>query len=579
MSGTDAGPRLSRRQFLVGCGTIGATAVGVPAVRATQERESSAPPSLSVEDVALGPAVESLGIPGDISPDGKAAIADVDDQLAQQGGSIERTVDAVEDLGLNPSGGTPINAALEAAVSSLSNVRVEFPSDATFRLTDRILLNPTGPVELVGNGATLKLDANTEAMAFDCPNLPDGTRISGFTIDQTAQGSVTGVRVGSEGTVEVRDVTVQGYSTPTPSIAREGGEGTVPAVLMPIARSPSSTVRITNFTAIGGTAAGMHSDPDKPESAPENRLGVPMGMWVGQSSTGTVQLVNPRMRGWSNGTYSARTPAIVQILGGVLGNNSNTQARVGGGSVIDGTTMILDDRQWSKKKNPGPYTLGGNQGVHAVRVETGGDKGNQSDPVRLRNLDIRGLSMEISSSLINFEGSAPAGTIMNCRITNHIDVPSLLAVAPGSQGSYGAAAQTNVLVDQCLLTGSTSASVIEVDDRPNSRIQRTCIKIPGASAESIDGMQIGQSVGFGKTCSAGGLSNSKKVGSAGNVNSLPAPTGSSGASGRQGPSKGVLVTVLGGTLMLVSVMLGMLALFVVGILGALGALAGLVGGD
>ena len=285
------------------------------------------------------------------------------------------------------------------------------------------------------------------------------------------------------------------------------------------------------------------------------------------------------MRGWANGTYSARTKGSVQVLGGVMWNNNNTQVRVGGGAIVDGTTMILDDRQWNKKQNPGPYSLGGNQGVHAIRVETGGTKGNQSEPVRIRNLDIRGLSMATSSSLINFEGSAPAGSIKNCRLTNHIDVPLLLAVSPGSQGGYSGASQTNVLVDHCLFTGSTSDSVIRVDDRPNSRVQRTCFKIPGASASSVSGMQIGPGVGFGETCSAGGLSNSKKVGSGGNISSLPAPTGSGAAGGRQGPTRRVLVTVLGGTLMLVFVMLGMLVLFVAGIVGALGALAGLVGGD
>ena len=514
MSDTDL-PTLSRRQFLAACGACGAAGVATFA---------STPAAADGREQLLSP-----GAVGTISAEGQAAISAVDDQLAQQGGSFGRTLNAVEDLGLDPGGNTPINQALEAAVNALSNVRIVFPSGAVFRLVDRILLNPAGPVELVGNGATLKLDPDTEAMAFDCPNLPAGTRISGFTINQTAKGSVTGVRIGSEGTVEVRDLTVRGYSTPTPSIAKEGGEGSVPAVLMPIARSPSSTIRFTNFTAIGGTAAGMHSDPDKPESAPENRLGAPMGMWVGQSSTGTVQLVNPRMRGWSNGTYSARTEATVQILGGVLYNNSNTQARVGGGSIIDGTTMVLDDHQWSMKQNPGPYTLGGNQGVHAVRVETGGDKGNQSQPVRLRNLDIRGLSMATSSSLINFEGSAPAGTITNCRIINHIDVPSLLAVTPGAQGSYGAAAQTNVLVDQCLFGGSTSDSVIEVNDRPASRIQRTCIQIPGAGPDSISGMQIGPGVGFGKTCNSGGLKAPKKVGSGGNVSSLPPPANAGAA--------------------------------------------------
>ena len=537
-------PTLSRRQFLAACGACGAAGV-----------------TSLVSTPAAADGREQLPSPaevGTISVEGQAAISAVDGQLAQQGGSFGRTVNAVEDLGLDPSGNTPINQALEAAMNTLSNVRIVFPSGAVFRLVDRILLNPSGPVELVGNGATLKLDPNTEAMVFDCPSLPGGMRISGFTIDQTAKGSVTGVRIGSEGTVEVRDLTVRGYSTPTPSIAKEGGEGSVPAVLMPIARTPSSTIRFTNFTAIGGTAAGMHSDPDKPESAPENRLGAPMGMWVGQSSPGTVQIVNPRMRGWSNGTYSARTDGTVQILDGLLYNNSNTQARVGGGSVIDGTTMVLDDRKWSMEQNPGPYTLGGNQGVHAIRIETGGSKGNQSKPVRLRNLDIRGLSMAESSSLINFEGSAPAGTITNCRIINHIGVPSLLAVTPGSQGSYRAAAQTNVLVDQCQLGGSTSDSVVEVNDRPASRIQRTCLQIPGAGPESVSGMQIGPAVSFGQTCSAGGLRNPSAVGSGVNGSDLNlSAVNGSVTLPAQGPGKGGIITAMvSAVFMLVATLLG-----------------------
>ena len=524
-------PALSRRQFLGACGACATASVAsFASTPAAADVPSRAFPSEGTQPQAAVDGREqlsSVGEVGTISAEGRAAISAVDDQLAQQGGNFGQTVDAVSGLGLDPIGKTPISQPLEAAMGSLSNARIVFPSDGVFRLTDRILLNPSGPVELVGNGATLKLDPNTEAMAFDCPSLPGGTRISGFTIDQTAQGSVTGVRFGTEGTIEVRDVTVRGYSTPKPSIAREGGGGTVPAVLMPIARTPSSTVRLTNFTAIGGSAAGMHSDPNKPSSAPENSLGAPMGMWVGQSSPGMVQLVNPRMRGWSNGTYSARTEGTVQILGGMLWNNSNTQARVGGGSTIDGTTMVLDDRQWSMKQNPGPYTLGGNQGVHAVRVETGGSKGNQSDPVALRNLDVRGLSMEISSGLIDFEGSAPAGVITNCRLVNHLGVPAIYGEAPGSQGGYGAAAQTNILVDYCLFAGSTADPAIRVEERPDSRIQRTCIQIPDAEPDSISGMQIGQEVGFGQTCSAGGLKAPKKVGSGANVSSFPPPRSAS----------------------------------------------------
>ena len=532
MSSTDTST-LSRRQFLSVCGACGTGGVAVQA----------STPAAATSREQFPPEGES----GTISAEGEAAIAAVDEQLAQQGGNFGQTVNAVSDLGLDPNGNTPITQAFEAAAATLSNVRIDFPSDGVFRVSSRIVLDPAGPIELVGNGATLKIDSGMKERTFNCPRLPGGSIIRGFVIDQTSQDSVTGLRIGTEGTVEVRDVTLKGYSATVPYSSSDDGV----SVLTPIARTRSAVVRVTNFTAIGGTAAGMHTDPDKPESAPENRLGAPIGMWVGQSNVGTVQLVNPRLRGWSNGTYSSRTKGTVQILGGLLWNNSNTQARVGGGAVIDGTTMVLDDRKWSMQQNPGPYTLGGNQGVHAVRVEIGGEKGTQSKPVRLRNLDIRGLSMATSSSLINFEGSASAGSVTNCRITNHIDVPSLLAVSPGSQGGYGAAAQTNVLVDQCLFSGSSSDTIIEVDDRPSSRIQKTCIQIPDAGPESISGMQIGTGVGFGQTCAAGGLREPSAVGSGASLSAMNfsaagegAPPGAGSQMQLKAAARHVTVTVL-----------------------------------
>jgi hypothetical protein len=201
---------------------------------------------------------------------------------------------------------------------------------------------------------------------------------------------------------------------------------------------------------------------------------------------------------------------------------------------------------WSMKENPGPYTLGENQGVHAVRIETGGNKGTQDEPATLRNLDIRGISMETSSSLVNIEGSGPSTILENCKFTNHMGVPAILAAAPGSQGSYSAAPITNIMVSYCLFTGSTT-EVAEVNERPNSRIQRTCIKIPGAGPESISGMQIGPGVGFGPQCSTG-LRAPKQVGSGANVSSLPAPSynGSTGTFSRSTPSKKAVGAGAGG---------------------------------
>lgn len=538
MVGSTSQP-ITRRQFLGACGAATTAAVastpaagGKPSLQQPQSIHPSLP---SGSPQAVG-ANQDLGNPGTISSRGQKAIDAVDRVLQRQQAQIQKTVSAVEDLGLDPQGNTPIDAALEKALDGMGNTRVTFPSDTTFRVKSGMSPSPSGPIEIVGNGVVFRCDENMNEYALDFPSLPSGTLIQGITIDQSPKGARSGIRMGTDGSIELRDMTVKGYASPT-----DGSQDGV-NILTPIARSSSSTVRITNFQAVGGTAAGLHDDPNKPESDPANRLGAPIGLWVGQSSLGTIQLVNPRMRGWSNGTYSGRTKARVEILGGVLWNNYNCQARVSGNSIVDGVTMILDGRQWDMEKNPGPYSLGVEQSVMAIRIDPGGSKGEQTRAVDLRNLEIKAKQMDKSAAIIDFEGSAGPGKIQNCRITNHIDVPVVLGEEPGSQFNYSAAPQTNIEMSNCIIEGQSPAPVMEMEGRPDSRVQQTCITLPSAGPNDIQGAIVGDGVSFGQCTAQSALSAPSKVGSNANVSSLPAPnvsySGTSlGASVNSGPSR------------------------------------------
>ena len=516
---------LSRRQFLAGCGAVGASAVSAPVVGAMQNREgdsSSVSPALGGATVAPSP--EGLGMPGQISPAGQQAIADVDRQRQQQRGAISQTRSAA-DLGVTPDAG-PINETLSSAVSGLSNTRIEFPGGQTFSMTGELTMNPEGPIELIGNGTRVVAPSGFTGHPLKFMGLPGGSLIEGITLDMTERGTVAGIKVGSDATAELRNCAVEGVAK-----AWDPERDYAIGVITPVARSESSTIRVTNFKAIGGTSAGMHSDSGPPD-APQNQLASMMGLWIGRNSTGTIQFVNSQLRGWQNGTYAGRTSATVEIRGGTLWNCPNTSARVGGGAVIDGTTIHLDDRQWSMDQNPGPYSLGEHQGVHAIRVETGGEKGNQDAPCRLVNLRIKGMSMGESAGLIDVEGSGPTTLVQNCYITNHMEVPAILGEEPGSQASYAAAPETNIMVENSLVDGATT-EVMDIRGRPQSRIQTTCVQVPGAGPDSITGAQIGQGVSFGQQCASGsGLSNQSAVGSGANVSVLPAPSTNSSASAR-----------------------------------------------
>ena len=565
MSGANARPPLSRRQFLAGCGAVGAAAAGAPVAHAAGQQEAtghSRPASF-----------QALGASGQISPEGQRALAAVDRRFQQQRPQMQRTVSAVDDLGLDPSGGTPINGDFGSALSGMSNTRIVFPNGGTFALSGHITATPEGPVEIVGNGSSFVIPAGEEIKSLTLV-LPGGSLVRDITIDQSAEGAVQELSIQSEGVVRADNVTIKGYAPAKSNVGPTGTNSSVDAMFSPIARTSDAVVRVTNLTAVGGTAAGTHDDPDKPESAPENRLGAPMGIWVGQSTEGTIQFVNPKIGGWSNGIYGGRTTGTVEVRGGTFVNNFNAQTRIGGGSVVDGASMLLDDRQWSDK---GPFKIG-HQGVYAARVDA--KKGNQTDPAEFKNLKVIAKSMRGGASLFEWESESGPGIIRNCHITNHLDRP----VITGRPPSVPAA--TNILVDQSLIDGSSSAGVADIQNRPQSRIQRTCIQLPNTGPDDVNGAQVGEAVSFGEQCAGGsGLNKPKKVGSGGNISSLPAPNGSAvngsigGSSQRDGPSKGVLAGVVNGIFMLLFLLLGMIALFVVGLVGTIGAFIGAIGGD
>jgi hypothetical protein len=554
--GSDTNRARSRRQFLAGCGAIGAAAV-TPAIGHAAPNQ---PAALAEGDPDLR----------GVSPEGRREIAAFDRRFAQQRGGTANTVHAVKDLGLDPSGGTPINGKFEGAIESLpSNTRVIFPGDGTFRVTKRMVVRPSGPIDLIGNGCTFKLDSDMERSILNIDKFPSGSLLKGFNFASTGD-TAFGVRVATEGTVKVKNINIKGYM-----VSDQSNPQRVQGVFAPVAYTESAAVRATNVTAIGGTAAGTHDQPDKPASATVNQIASPMGVWVGQSTQGTVQLVKCQFRGWSNAVYGGHTQGRVGVYGGEYWNNINSQQRLGGGSVIDGATLVLDDRKWSMKQNPGPFSLGKNQGVYAVRVDPG-DSGNKSDPLRIKNTEIRALSMQEGASVIDVEPDAGPCIIENTKIINHLDRPVIYGAPPNSGISRG-----NIMVKHSLVGGKSPRPAMEINDRPQSRITTTCITIPDAGPDDIQGADIGKGVSFGKCTAGSGLSAPKTVGSPGKISSLPAPTynGSAPGSVSSGPSQAAknafAKTALGAAALIVLVVIGvMVGLPVIAI--ALGGLSSLL---
>lgn len=595
MSGSKSSPdtssTMSRREFLGAVGTA-AVAGGLmtsPAQAATLESSPSppSPPSPKIDNIQPPTPVATPEGFASLSPMGREKIRDINRRHAQQrqqngtgnGGKsheFDREINAVKDLGLDPTGEQRIDAILASA--DLNNARVFFPK-GTYRMSSKITIHTDAPCALVGPEATLVMDPG--ARGHLKPIIPGGL-IKGLTLSMRAKGALIGLQPMTDGYIEVIDVDIVGYAAPIPET-----QNTFSAIYVPIAKNSGASIRTVGLSAVGGTAADMHEDESGP-NAPESRMRTYPGVGVWKQNKGTIQLIDCKIRGWQNGLYGARHPGEMHIFGGLWWNNSNCQIRIGGGSFVDRTKMVIDARKWSMKRNPGPYYLGEQQGVNGVRIEAA-NGGVMDEPVHLRNIKIIGKAVETIGALINPEGTSPMTKVKNSVIANHLgpDVPALLAAKPGSQFNYPAAPNPTVQVEDCIFKGKNKMDpAIEAHDRPG-RVIGTCFVYPDAGPEDIVGLDIGKNVSFGKCGPQSGLSAPEKVAESKPVSQIPIPTnpnysgpgGGGGGGSGGGLGKRIIVAVIGGIFILLFILFGGILMFAAGIVGAFSALAAMIRGD
>ncbi|WP_273835815.1 hypothetical protein [Halococcus sp. PRR34] len=434
---------------------------------------------------------EQFETPGRPSRTAYRALAQIERSVAQRSGSpsFDRVVNAVGYLGIGSN--DPIDEALERAdaAGDLDGVLLDFPP-GTYRLSDGFSISPEGAFGIVGPRATFRLDSGLRC-EVKIHGLSRGL-FEGFTFDQRAGRAAVSVLLGTDGHIDVRDLTYRGTAE---AVADDQG-----ALLRPVAENRTASIRIDDLHARGGTNAGSHawvgSDPP-----PNHVAGGIVGVFVGRANEGVVQFVDPVLHGWENALYATRTRGAVQVIGGRFVNNNNTAVRISGAeSFCDGATIVLDARRWPES-HPGEFTIGEVQGVSAVRLETGGlDKSG----TRLRNLDVRAYAMQKCPGLIVYRGSAGAGRMRRCRLTNHLDGTPAIVIDPPGAGPYSAPPGSQaVRMDHIEIGGSmTGAPAVRGStERSNSLLADSCLRIPDAGPDDVRSIRT-RNVGYGADCTA-----------------------------------------------------------------------------
>jgi hypothetical protein len=392
---------------------------------------------------------------------------DTGDPSVRYGISFDRVVNAVDDLGMDPTGMTPIDAALAGVLTN--GTLVEFPA-GTYFLRDSVEVAYVARWGVRGLG-----DAPTDVRFVSTPGegkqlvkIDDGEGLLvenvAFDYSEVREGSLGLVLKARDG-LRVQDVHFVGFN---PNV-EEGGV----VNLSPQALSPTGRAVVDGLVRTGPTDIRPH----RHLPGPANEPGI---VWLGKRHRGTLVVRNSHLEnGGENGIYASRTSGKVHVENSFFKNNNQASLRIGGsGSHVKNCRFVVDT------ENAHPDNENGFINPHCILWETG-QRG-------LSGGRIEGCSFVYKSVpktplvAVWADGSAGAFTIENTRFT--IDVPGVQAVRADDPRTprLGRTAATpwDVTLTNVLVEGSGSGVVpiVQIDGRPNSTLDNCCLSVSNVTS-------------------------------------------------------------------------------------------------
>ncbi len=370
---------------------------------------------------------------------------------------FDQILDAVEDLGCDPSGESPCDTAIDSGAGD--GVAIRFPT-GTYRFErnhrfedfDRIGFVGTGDVSFVP-----PVGFNDKLFGF----IGGWVVFKGIDVDISATETTAGLRFITRSGFLIEDIEFLGRGLhPDDSIVN----GLALAV-----KDPSERGVVRDYVARRGSAIGHYKGGN-------GRV----GCWIGGRHNGEIEIRDCRLEEFgNNGVYASRCDGTVEVVGGLYRNNNVSGVRLGGGgNVIRGVTIEVDLGTYT-----GPYTLTNAQfDTRAIVVEQG--PRDNSGRVRVEDCDLRILNADRSQGVIVVWSTGNGPRIERTRIRNEVDwVPGILGLRPLPK--VEATERAIELVDTSVIGSGSWGSAVELVDRPGSTIEGTTIEQGGKHRDGL----------------------------------------------------------------------------------------------
>ena len=372
---------------------------------------------------------------------------------------FDRILDAVDDLGCDPTGEVPCDDQIESAVAD--GVAIRF-SEGKYQFERGHGFRGIGMLGFVGEGdVSFVPPSGFNDMLIEISG--DWGLFKGIDVDLRTENTTAGLRFITRRGFLIEDVEFRGRGT-------HSNESVTNALALAVTdTSERGTVR--NVVATRGSAIGHYKSGN-------GRVGI----WVGHRHNGLVRIEGCRLEEFgNNGIYASRAWGATEVLGGLYRNNNVSGVRLGGpGSLVRGATIEVDIDRYD-----GPTTRTDESfNTRCIVIEQGGE--DESGPVRVVDCDVRMRSAERSQGALVVWPNGNGPTIEGSRFRTEVDGVAAIRAQPPVVRVAGRDRPLEVR-DCSLSGGANGGSAIDLRRRPASIVEGVTIEQTG---EDRDGIQL-----------------------------------------------------------------------------------------
>ncbi|MGM0718563.1 MAG: hypothetical protein ACQET5_15640, partial [Halobacteriota archaeon] len=376
----------------------------------------------------------------------------------REGIAFERVVDAVDDLGMDPTGSRSVTGQIADVPA---NTLVQFP-DGDYLIDERLDLARLGNVgfEAVGDATIVGASGFTDTSW----NVRDTAAVyyAGFTHDQSDGAVGHFWRVSDR--IEIHDIDVVG----------RGGDWGVE--MCPSITDPHGVARVVNYTNKKGSSWASYGG-----SAGR------MGFYLGPEHAGTAKFIDCDLREYGNNAmYTSRCPGNVQVFDSYFENNNVASVRIGGeGSFVENTRIVVSEDRYTgpRRDEDKAFNMRG-----VLLEENHKNHGQKAAGAAVRGCEIvveenptwapaimswsNGRSIEVTDTTIAYENT---GGYVICKE----DYSNKASHPPGEDPRW-------LRMDNVTITGSGDVPVVvKVEDADGTEIRNSSIHMTDNNADGI----------------------------------------------------------------------------------------------